>query len=140
MDIVRFSVASETSGIEIEINGQRLEEFARVAELPLASSDGEPDLAGMYAPFGASGLWPDIAPHFMGSPTASWFNDGDTVLIGCECGEWGCWPLTADIVINRSEVTWSHFRQGHRDWDLSGLGPFVFERAQYEAALLSATP
>jgi len=34
-------------------------------------------------------------------------------------------------------VRWSNFRTGHRDWDLGGLGPFEFERSQYEAALSS---
>jgi hypothetical protein len=65
----------------------------------------------------------------------SWFEDGDTVLLGCECGEWGCWPLTARVEIGDGVVRWTGFRQGHRDWDLSALGPFEFELEQYMTAL-----
>ena len=47
----------------------------------------------------------------------------------------GCWPLTTDVSVEEASVTWSHFRNGHRDWDLTGLGPFTFDRSQYETAL-----
>ena len=59
------------------------------------------------------------------------------MLLGCGCGEWGCWPLTAVVEVDDEQVRWSEFRNGHRDWDLRGLGPFVFERSQYVAALSS---
>ncbi|HEY1095136.1 MAG TPA: hypothetical protein VGE61_10565 [Glycomyces sp.] len=62
--------------------------------------------------------------------------DGDTVLLGCDCGDWGCWPLLAQVDVTDTTVTWRHFSNEHRPaWDLSGLGPFTFDRAQYEASL-----
>ncbi len=78
------------------------------------------------------------ARHFLGEPMASWFEDGDTVLMGCSCGEWDCWPLTARVLAGGDVVRWTNFRTGHRDWDLSALGPFEFARLQYEAALSSS--
>lgn len=56
---------------------------------------------------------------------ASWFEDGDTVLRCCECGEWGCWPLTTTVTVTDTEVFWHGFRNGHRPWDLRALGPFA---------------
>lgn len=58
-----------------------------------------------------------------------------TPLLGCICGEWGCWPLLARIVVEPDVVRWVEFEQPHRpDLDYSGFGPFVFERAAYESA------
>lgn len=45
------------------------------------------------------------------------------------------WPLTASVDVDESTVHWGGFRMGHRDWDQSELGPFVFDRDQYELAL-----
>ena len=56
--------------------------------------------------------WP--AHHYLGEPRDTWFDDGDTV---------------GDV------VTWRNFRNGHRDWDLSAIGPFVFDRTQHEKTL-----
>ena len=61
--------------------------------------------------------------------------DGAAVLLGCTCGEWGRWPLTADVVVTPHQVVWRRFRHGHRAWDLSALGPFVFDREDDERAL-----
>lgn len=84
----------------------------------------------------------DLRRHFLGtgdrqSPTA-----GHAWLLGCDCGEVGCWPLTAKIVLTDSSVTWTDFAQEHRkSRDYSGFGPFVFVRDSYErevAAMVDA--
>jgi hypothetical protein len=77
--------------------------------------------------------WPAL--HYLGDALDTWFDDGDTTLLGCICGESGCWPLTTFVQLGGDLVTWRNFQNGHRDWDLSALGPFVFDRTQYEAAL-----
>ena len=60
----------------------------------------------------------------------------DTPLLACECGEVGCWPLLARITLTGDFVIWSHFRQPHRPTrDYSALGPFMFDREQYDAAV-----
>jgi len=136
VDTVRLVVddRSGTTEITISINGTSLIDLARTVEQPWADREGKPQLAGSYMGLGPWALG-GSSMHFLGSPHAVWFNDGDTVLLGCDCGEWGCWPLVADIIASDAEVVWTRFRQGHRDWDLSALGPFIFDRAHYELAL-----
>lgn len=140
MDTVAFEIVPIRHGpytyeaIRILVNGKRLEELARAVELPFAAAEKHPDLAGDYAPLVLTDISSD-PDHFLGTPVASWFEEGDTVLLGCPCGEWGCWPLTVQIEIKESTVRWVGFRNGHRDWDLSGLGPFEFDRTEYLAAL-----
>lgn len=136
MDVVQF-IAEHLGGdiaVSIRVNGRELRDLAGAVERPYADAEGKSDLAGGY-----EGLHPWAiaysADHFLGDPTASWFEDGDTVLLGCTCGEWGCWPLTATVEVTDSVVSWTRFRTGHRDWDLSALGPFEFSRAAYERAL-----
>jgi hypothetical protein len=145
MDSVAFRIElDELAGggpfpvVAIYVDGHRLQDLARVVELPFAEAEGKAALAGSYA-----GLSPSMvvrgSRHFMGEPDEVWFDDGDTILLGCVCGELGCWPLTARVEVGETTVTWTDFRTGHRNWDLSGLGPFVFDRRQYERALADAT-
>jgi hypothetical protein len=122
------------TGVALLVNGRPLEELARVVERPYAVAENQPDLAGDYEPLALADIGSDRT-HFLGQPVATWFEDGDTVLMGCPCGEWACWPLTVRVEVTEQTVRWHGFRTGHRDWDLSGLGPFVFDRPQYEAAL-----
>lgn len=135
--VVERVVADEPAlVVGIWVDGVRLEELARPVELPFAEAEGKPGLAGSYEGLAVRHdiLWPSL--HFLGEPSLSNFDDGDTVLLGCNCGDWGCWPLVADVALTETEVSWSRFRNGHRsNWDLKELGPFVFDRAQYEAAL-----
>jgi hypothetical protein len=57
-------------------------------------------------------------------------------LLGCDCGEWACWPLIATVSQQEGIVRWSDFEQPHRPRrDYAGLGPFHFDLAQYEAAV-----
>ena len=59
-----------------------------------------------------------------------------TPLLGCSCGEWGCWPLLARIDVQPDLVRWRDFEQPHRPArDYSALGPFEFDRADYDAAV-----
>lgn len=79
------------------------------------------------------------AEHFLGVPPGR--EAGRVPLLGCECGEWGCWPLTADVHATVDEVVWANFGQPHRvDRDYSGFGPFRFGRADYEDALAELAP
>ncbi|MEU6663036.1 hypothetical protein [Streptomyces sp. NPDC046821] len=63
-----------------------------------------------------------------------------TPVLGCECGEWGCWPLMARISTTADLVIWDSFEQPHRETrDYTAFGPFQFERHQYDDALLALT-
>ena len=65
-----------------------------------------------------------------------WSKLGGVYLLGCECGEVGCWPLMCKISTSSEDVTWERFRQPHRAVrDYSDFGPFVFDLAQYRNAL-----
>ncbi|SDU68804.1 hypothetical protein [Jiangella alkaliphila] len=135
LDVVQIQYGQHTyRALGILINGERIEDLARVVEKPHAVAENNPKLAGDYAPLALSDIDSD-RNHFLGHPVATWFEDGDTVLMGCPCGEWGCWPLTVRVEVNSSTVRWHGFRNGHREWDLSALGPFEFDRPEYEAAL-----
>jgi hypothetical protein len=115
------------------IDGVSLVELARRVELGPAAESGESDLAGRYA-----GLVIDGDPWqewYTGEHPQVWFGDGDSCVLGCTCGDTGCWPLTARITIRGRHVLWSDFRTGHRPWDLADLGPFRFNRPAYDRAL-----
>jgi hypothetical protein len=89
---VRGGPGHPFDSVSILVNGRRLEELARMVEMPYAVAEGKKHLAGDYKPIAPADFCSDPA-HFLGQPRASWFEDGDTVLMGCPCGEWACWPL-----------------------------------------------
>ena len=134
-DAVAFTVdgTGDATTIDSAVNGRPLADLAAEVERAYDWS-----LAGAYG-----GLPPYVVRsihHYLGRPRATWFEDGDTVLLGCDCGEWGCWPLTAKVLVMHDTVRWSGFRTGHRDWDLGDLGPFEFARDDYERALFALGP
>ncbi|MFD5326900.1 hypothetical protein [Streptomyces sp. NPDC127092] len=76
--------------------------------------------------------------HFFGRSTNAM--GPKTPVLGCECGEWGCWPLMADITTTADFVVWDAFEQPHRQTrEYTAFGPFQFDRGQYDAALLALT-
>ena len=147
MDLIEFISrpfrdGDRDSGIQIKINGRDLVELVRNVENPFAYEEGATSLAGAYA-----GLPPndDTCPpskHFLGEPHALYGYEAKTQVLGCECGEPGCWPLVCLIQAGPTSVRWSQFEQPHRSikrskspWRYDELGPFEFERNQYERAL-----
>lgn len=65
-----------------------------------------------------------------------WGQLGGVYLLGCECGEVGCWPLLCQVKIEGDVVIWNNFQQPHRsERDYSGFGPFVFDLEQYQGAV-----
>lgn len=75
-----------------------------------------------------------IEDHFHGRLTDAM--GPKTPVLGCECGEWGCWPLMTRITATYDHVTWDEFEQPHRKaCDYSGFGPFQFDRRRYDEAL-----
>ena len=60
-------------------------------------------------------------------------------LLGCQCGEWGCWPMIACVTVTEATVRWSGFRQPHRDSrDYSQFGPYAFPASEYRRAVSAA--
>ncbi|MGW3510813.1 hypothetical protein [Streptomyces sp. NPDC000994] len=80
----------------------------------------------------------DCARHFLGDPAPEFVDPstGTTPVLGCTCGLWGCWPLLTIITPTPETVTWSSFQQPYRKgWGELAMGPYVFARPAYEAAL-----
>lgn len=76
----------------------------------------------------------DLESHFLG--TGKWPRSDATWLLGCDCGEVGCWPLEADVDSDDTSVSWTRFRQPFRpDRDYEGFGPFMFDRQEYVSTL-----
>jgi hypothetical protein len=99
---------------------------------------------GLHPAGGYGGLVPafsrfgPMTDHFLGGAEEGGRRPDKVPVLGCACGEWGCWPLLARIEADEDRVTWSAFAQPHRPaWDYAGFGPLAFRRAQYAAALAS---
>jgi hypothetical protein len=149
MDTIAFKVRPSEhwygDEIEIEINGESLVAKLKAFEMPLAQAEGSPKIAGGYSGLPASSYMLP-SKHFFSEQAHPETREGRVELLLCGgCGEIGCWPMLARIEITEDRVTWSDFRQPHRTgrrksavWDYAQFGPFVFERAQYEAALRQA--
>lgn len=130
--------------LRLLIDGVDLCELVRVFELPFAA-EGAGQYSGVQWYLPNDPAW--LSRYYLGKPDYDWA--GRTEILVCECGEPGCWPLTCRIRVTSTRVYWSDFAQPHRSgrrrlrwhpglWDYTGFGPFVFERAQYEEALLAA--
>ena len=139
MDIIEFRTDHADSGpvAEILINSVLLSKLAGDYELPRYKLDsgylGLP-LSDVTAP----------SKHFLGHPHSHYIYDERVQVLGCGCGEPGCWPLVCRIDLGAYLVTWYDFLQPFRDtdsagghWSYDGFGPFVFARRQYESALMA---
>ena len=65
-----------------------------------------------------------------------WTRLGGIWVLGCDCGEVGCWPLECKVSIDADRVHWTNFRQPHRpERDYSTFGPFLFDAHPYQLAV-----
>ncbi len=65
-----------------------------------------------------------------------WPGGDRAALLGCTCGELGCWPLYARIRLDKGHVIWDQLTQPFRPKrDYSDFGPFVFHETQYRIAV-----
>jgi hypothetical protein len=82
----------------------------------------------------------DLTAYLTGRPDSAYCSDrGVIALLGCDCGEVGCWPLESQVLTGDDVVTWSGFVQPFRPQrDYGTFGPFTFNRSQYETAAREA--
>src|SRR5690606_20665680 len=81
----------------------------------------------------------DLRAYYLGAGVRQRPDAGSAWLLGCTCGEVGCWPLSARVSAGEDRVEWAGFSQPHRpDWVYEDLGVFAFERHQYERAVSTA--
>jgi hypothetical protein len=79
-----------------------------------------------------------MAKYLVGDLTGLrfWKEAGGVYLLGCTCGEVGCWPLQCEVITSHESVVWQRFRQPHRrERDYANFGPFVFDLKQYISAV-----
>lgn len=122
--------------VEFRLGGRDFTELIAVAE---RAEGAEPGLAGGYMGLDRDRIdWPR---HLLGESTekGGLRLAGRTLLLGCICSEWECWPLYARITVDESSVFWHDFHNPHRDWTYAELGPFRFDRAAYEQQLATVT-
>lgn len=128
--------------LRVLVDDEDLKELVRRVELPQAEREGSPSIAGGYAGLPSRALRGGVIEHFLDGPGSHLFCGprDKTVLLGCVCGEPGCWPLMARVRLSPVEVTWSDFEQPHRrgSWSHDDFGPFRFERTQYDEELRKA--
>jgi hypothetical protein len=136
MNLVTFEIYVDVLSshvVRICVDGLDLAYLAGVVEAGLAGAE---NLSGDYG-----GLTLD---EMAGPSRRLWGEDAGygkegtkSALLGCGgCGIEGCWPLIADILVSEQTVTWSNFEQPHcPHWNLSALGPFIFDRTQYAASI-----
>jgi hypothetical protein len=121
--------------------------------LPIVDNVSLVDLVSGYehaAGFDASGAYAgvvldhfnfgDLNAYLIGQPDSGyWARKGVIALLGCDCGEVGCWPLESQVLIENDLVTWRGFVQPFRpERDYGSFGPFTFRRSQYEGAVRAA--
>lgn len=145
MNTLAFAIATSPTedgtpyrALVITIDGVSLIEQVKHHEMPMATQENHPDIAGAYA-------WPPFSESLRSALRGvTTDEDGKVFLLICTCGEPGCWPLRARIQVNDETVSWHDFEQPHRasdsaehHWRYDTFGPFVFKRSHYEAALAS---
>jgi hypothetical protein len=87
----------------------------------------------------------DIIKHFMGEADKKNILNytGKTQILGCTCGEPGCWPFLIKINISGNVIIWNEYEQpfrskkrcGEKYWNYSNLKALKFNRVEYENKL-----
>lgn len=104
-------LGNDCQTIDFLIDKRPLKEIIKEHELPMAQAEGNPEIAGQYAPMGLPSP-PVLKRHFLGKEKY-WCGSGNkTVLFECgECGTFGCWPLLCEISVEENRVVWTKFEQ-----------------------------
>lgn len=136
MDQISFVVS------EVE-NDEPLAVAPVINGLPLADRVSAFEFAKGFEPAGGyAGIVPanfDFGPldAYFGGEASGFFAERDWIwVLGCTCGEVGCWPLRCCVKKANTTILWDTFGQPHRPQrDYSEFGPFTFEVLQYRAAV-----
>lgn len=132
----KFDSGYELLTASIVVDNESLADLIKTYELPMATKEGNPDLAGDYGAIEIG--YSSVEKYYLGLEEAGWGDDQDkTILLGCVCGVAGCWPLLCKITVEGDKVVWSDFEQPHRDedWDYTDFSGFVFDKQQYKNAI-----
>ena len=144
MDEFRLAVQRVEAGYLVSVphvNGQSLIKILREIELPFASDEGSPSIAGAYQgiPLVVAFL---PSRHLLGESALAYDGTaGRIAVLQCKCGLPGCWPFEVRVGLTSEKVTWTDYIQPHRRdkskrWTYEALPPFEFVRRDYEAQLV----
>ena len=124
---IKCNQSKNISEIIFLVNGKNFEQIVKDYELEHFSED--PAAGGGYAPINTP-YW-DGENYFLRSSQKNDFldDDGEALLLTCDCGEWGCWNIFCTITVTEKTVVWDTFKKHHRDWkyDLR----YEFEKEAY---------
>ena len=115
---------------QIFINDKSLIDLVKQVELPMAAANNEEGIAGAYAPLTLDDLHEELC-----ADNGNEHKSKQVTLLGCTCGIVDCWPLKAKVEQSENLVIWYGFSNPYRNWNYDNLGPFVFDKNQYEYAL-----
>lgn len=123
--------------VDLYINGVNLIDTLTVFETKMVEQTNDSAMPGHYM-----GLDPqELYQNLMNPEKYSWDDKHRSLVLGCVCGDEGCWPMHVDVRKKRDHIIWTdfenRFRNGEFDivWDYSEIGPFVFDRKAYEEQL-----
>jgi hypothetical protein len=151
--VVRWPEGGGFQPAEVRINGRPLLELVRAAEEPWARAENTERMPGPDTHSGpvTPGAYLYLPAHLVLIPSCEWLGEpaepgfllevddprrGKAIVLGCTCGISECWFVQARIEVGPDVVRWSEFGQFHRPaWDY-GLGPYAFDRREYEAQLV----
>jgi hypothetical protein len=145
VDTIRFEISEIEvpawgliDSVDIFVNDRNLVDIVREVELPFAARGGKPRLAGTYIGLLAEDVFLP-SPRLLGEPVKFYDYDssnGKIAVLGCVCGDVGCWPFRVRIELREDVVIWDGFEQPHQPkWRYDQTNPFVFDRTQYLSAL-----
>ena len=90
--------------VDLWVDGRPLHELVLPAEAAALRSVGDSNGASGYLPMAVCDI---LGPaHYLGSPIEYWRDPGATALLGCNCGEWACSPLTARVQVGGRGIAW----------------------------------
>lgn len=130
MNILKFEIR-EDNRVDIFIDQRNLIEILKEYEKPFAKKEGYEEMAGWY-----DWLFQDIL--YENLELQRWEKP---ILLWCQCGEEGCWPIETTIKKIDDTVIWTEFEQpfrkkdSHNFWDYSNFGSFTFDKENYQSEL-----
>jgi hypothetical protein len=145
VDTIRFEIGERevpsdglVDAVNIFVNDRNLVDVVREAELPFRAPEGRPRRVSGYVGLPPEDIFlPSL--RLLGEPVKHYDYDstqGKIPVLGCGCGDVGCWPFWVRIKLRDDVVIWDGFQQPHRPaWRYDKMRPFVFDRTQYCSAL-----
>ncbi|MBP7462053.1 MAG: hypothetical protein KBA26_12250 [Candidatus Delongbacteria bacterium] len=143
MDKIEFKVIEEIDdhvpydSVRILINGIDLIDMLREYEMKFAQKEGSPSIAGSYV-----GLMPMYLYQYLTEPNQfNIYDDHKAIILGCDCGCEGCWPMMIKILKDNNRIIWTEFEQPHRGptsrcyWNYNEFGVFIFDLDNYNLQL-----